>query len=138
MTSKPPRPTQAAGDPAPLTFFKTPREKAAADKAANVKTLMELGAYETQLHSSCDYVLKNFDLRQEARSEEMDALNSAKARAFVVNPRFPGISKVPQFFVNIFYIFSSSPTFQQCHRFSKYHKIFHNVLVIVPDLFFEM
>jgi len=52
---------------------------AAADKAANVKTLMELGAYETQLHTSCDYVLKNFDLRQAARAEEMDALNSAKA-----------------------------------------------------------
>jgi len=52
---------------------------AAADKAANVKTLMELGAYETQLHTSCDYVLKNFDLRQEARAEEMEALNSAKA-----------------------------------------------------------
>jgi hypothetical protein len=52
---------------------------AAADKQATVKTLMELGAYETQLHTSCDYVLKNFDLRQAARSEEMEAMNSAKA-----------------------------------------------------------
>jgi hypothetical protein len=52
---------------------------ASADKAATVQALMELGKYETELHSSCDYVLKNFDLRQEARAEEMDALNSAKA-----------------------------------------------------------
>jgi len=52
---------------------------ASEDKAANIKKLMDLGKYETELHSSCDYVLKNFDLRQEARAEEMDALNSAKA-----------------------------------------------------------
>jgi predicted RNase H-like nuclease (RuvC/YqgF family) len=52
---------------------------ASADKAATVEKLMDLGKYETELHSSCDYVLKNFDLRQEARKEEMDALNSAKA-----------------------------------------------------------
>lgn len=31
------------------------------------------------LHKSCDYLLKNFDLRQSARSDEMDALNQAKS-----------------------------------------------------------
>jgi chromosome segregation ATPase len=30
------------------------------------------------LHKSCDFLLKNFDLRQEARAAEMDALNEAK------------------------------------------------------------
>jgi len=30
------------------------------------------------LHKSCDYLLKNFDLRQEARAAEIDALNEAK------------------------------------------------------------
>jgi hypothetical protein len=30
------------------------------------------------LHKSCDYLLKNFDLRQQARAAEIDALNEAK------------------------------------------------------------
>ena len=40
---------------------------------------MDLGKYESQLHTSCDYVLKNFEMRQTARQEEMDALGQAKA-----------------------------------------------------------
>jgi hypothetical protein len=31
------------------------------------------------LHASCDFVLDNFNLRQEARAAEMDALENAKA-----------------------------------------------------------
>jgi len=31
------------------------------------------------LHKSCDYLLKNFELRQSARSDEIDALNQAKS-----------------------------------------------------------
>jgi len=31
------------------------------------------------LHKSCDYTLKNFDVRQEARDQEVDALRKAKA-----------------------------------------------------------
>jgi len=31
------------------------------------------------LHGSCDFVLKNFDVRQEARAEEIEALKQAKA-----------------------------------------------------------
>merc|ERR1719240_2297432 len=30
------------------------------------------------LHQSCDYILKNFDARQEARASEMDALKKAE------------------------------------------------------------
>merc|ERR1719345_398776 len=30
------------------------------------------------LHKSCDYTMKNFDARQKARADEMDALNEAK------------------------------------------------------------
>merc|ERR1719158_1913824 len=39
------------------------------------------GLYETltDLHSSCDYLLKNFFVRQDARAKEIDALNEAKA-----------------------------------------------------------
>merc|ERR1719265_317475 len=33
----------------------------------------------TDLHASCDYLLKNFFVRQEARQSEIDALNEAKA-----------------------------------------------------------
>merc|ERR1719443_680850 len=49
------------------------------DRTDATKKLMDLGKYEMQLHTSCDYVLKNFDLRQTARAEEMDALSQAKA-----------------------------------------------------------
>jgi len=38
-----------------------------------------LDAAVADLHKSCDYVLKNFDVRQQARSAEMDALAEAKA-----------------------------------------------------------
>merc|ERR1719329_581307 len=30
------------------------------------------------LHKSCDYLLQNFDLRQQSRAAEIDALNEAK------------------------------------------------------------
>jgi hypothetical protein len=52
---------------------------AAADKKATIADLEMLGSYEGQLHLSCDYVLQNFDVRQEARGQEVDALANAKA-----------------------------------------------------------
>lgn len=41
--------------------------------------LDKLGSYNLELHSSCDFVLKNFDIRQKARDEEIEALFEAKA-----------------------------------------------------------
>merc|ERR1719188_1058850 len=41
--------------------------------------LEKLSDYNAQLHKSCDFVLKNFDLRQTARDEEVEALKQAKA-----------------------------------------------------------
>jgi hypothetical protein len=41
--------------------------------------LANLASYKDSLHASCDFVLKNFDLRQKARSDEMAALEDAKA-----------------------------------------------------------
>jgi len=41
--------------------------------------LEQLSNYNAQLHSSCDFVIKNFDLRQTAREEEVEALRQAKA-----------------------------------------------------------
>jgi len=41
--------------------------------------LLNTREYISQLHSSCDFLLKNFDLRKEARASEVDALKNAKA-----------------------------------------------------------
>merc|ERR1719482_2632429 len=41
--------------------------------------MMALGEYIASLHGSCDFLLKNFDLRREARSGEIDAMQKAKA-----------------------------------------------------------
>jgi len=37
-----------------------------------------LSAYEADLHGQCDFVLKNFDIRQKARLQEMEAIQAAK------------------------------------------------------------
>lgn len=41
--------------------------------------IVDLEKFATQLHASCDFVIENFELRQEARAQEMDALENAKA-----------------------------------------------------------
>jgi len=49
------------------------------DKASVTLELEQLGNVKAELHQSCDYVLKNFEIRQTARSEEIEALSQAKA-----------------------------------------------------------
>jgi chromosome segregation ATPase len=44
-----------------------------------VAELEALAKDEGDLHASCDYVLKNFEARQEARDQEVEALRQAKA-----------------------------------------------------------
>merc|ERR1719161_1677128 len=44
-----------------------------------VATLEELASENTALHADCDYTLKNFDLRQGARSAEIEALKQTLA-----------------------------------------------------------
>merc|ERR1719399_1378536 len=46
----------------------------AADKDAANDQAKGLSDAAAQLHSSCDFVMQNFDVRQEARSQEMDGL----------------------------------------------------------------
>merc|ERR1719171_2081878 len=41
--------------------------------------LEQLSNFNGELHTSCDFVLKNFEIRQTARSEEIEALKQAKA-----------------------------------------------------------
>merc|ERR1712194_27165 len=49
------------------------------EKEGVVLELEQLSNYNAELHQSCDFVLKNFDLRQTARDEEVEALRQAKA-----------------------------------------------------------
>lgn len=48
-------------------------------KEAVLLELEQLSNYNAELHQSCDFVMKNFDLRQTARDEEVEALRQAKA-----------------------------------------------------------
>jgi len=48
-------------------------------KEAVMLELEQLSNYNAELHQSCDFVVKNFDLRQTARDEEVEALRQAKA-----------------------------------------------------------
>jgi len=41
--------------------------------------LLTLGEYNQELHKKCDFLVKNFDLRQQSRVQEMEALAQAKA-----------------------------------------------------------
>jgi hypothetical protein len=49
------------------------------NKDAVMLELEQLANYKAELHSSCDFVLKNFEIRQTARDEEIEALKQAKA-----------------------------------------------------------
>merc|ERR1719217_1404543 len=52
---------------------------AADDLKATITDLLTLGEYAQELHKKCDFLLKNFDLRQQSRTQEMEALAQAKA-----------------------------------------------------------
>merc|ERR1719270_366747 len=54
------------------------KQETEADIADAVAELEGLNKYNAELHADCDYVLKNFDVRQKARSEEIEALQQAK------------------------------------------------------------
>jgi len=49
------------------------------DKDATLLELEQLGNYKAELHGSCDFIVKNFEIRQQARDEEVEALKQAKA-----------------------------------------------------------
>merc|ERR1719265_643802 len=48
-------------------------------KMSEFKELTATKQYEGQLHSECDWLMQNFDLRKSMRGEEMDNLKQAKA-----------------------------------------------------------
>jgi len=51
---------------------------AESDLSDTMKELEGLNKYNSELHAECNYLLKNFDLRQSTRSNEIEALQQAK------------------------------------------------------------
>merc|ERR1719262_1834341 len=49
------------------------------EKEAVMLELEQLSNYNAELHESCDFVMDNFDIRQTARDQEVEALRQAKA-----------------------------------------------------------
>jgi len=48
------------------------------DRTDAIAELEDLGKYNADMHAECDYVLKNFGIRQKARADEVEALQQAK------------------------------------------------------------
>lgn len=53
--------------------------EAKGDLESAIGELESLAEYDADLHGECDFVLKNFDIRQKARLQEMEAIQAAKA-----------------------------------------------------------
>jgi len=53
--------------------------QATQDKEAALLELEQLSNYNGELHQSCDFIMKNFEIRQTARDEEIEALKQAKS-----------------------------------------------------------
>merc|ERR1719152_313863 len=49
------------------------------DLKATEMDLLKLAEYKMNLHSTCEFVVKYFDIRQQKRAEEIEALQQAKA-----------------------------------------------------------
>ena len=49
------------------------------DTDATLLELEQLSNYNAELHESCDFIVQNFEIRQTARDEGIDALKQAKA-----------------------------------------------------------
>merc|ERR1719171_2907314 len=48
------------------------------NKAMTLKQMDDLNAYNMEVHGSCDFILQNFKLREEARTSEIEGLKNAK------------------------------------------------------------
>jgi archaellum component FlaC len=59
--------------------LKSDLEQAGEDKDAAGSELMATESYISQLHAECDWLIKYFDMRKEARDGEIESLNNAKA-----------------------------------------------------------
>jgi len=48
------------------------------DLKKTIEEILALGDYAQQMHGECDFLMKNYEARATARTEEVDALNQAK------------------------------------------------------------
>jgi len=62
-----------------VTAARSERESSIADRASTMTELENLANYRAQLHGDCDFLVKNFDIRREARAQEVEAIGQAKA-----------------------------------------------------------
>jgi len=62
-----------------ISSAKSDKENAEMEKESAEHQLQSLGDYAADLHEQCDFVLKNFDIRQAARLKEIEAIQEAKA-----------------------------------------------------------
>merc|ERR1719335_1494618 len=53
--------------------------EASADRDNTIQELLLLGEHNVALHQDCDFLIKNFEVRQSARTEEIESLFNAKA-----------------------------------------------------------
>lgn len=58
---------------------KAEKESTESDHAFTLSELEKLEKYRADLHGECDFLLKNYDLRQKARTQEREAIAEAKA-----------------------------------------------------------
>jgi len=54
-------------------------EQANADLNSTDEEIASLGQFKADLHQQCDFVMKNFNIRQQARLQEIEAIQRAKA-----------------------------------------------------------
>jgi len=62
-----------------ISSDKEDQEQAKADHDFTLSEIERLSAYRASLHQECDFLLKNFELRQDARQQEREAIAQAKA-----------------------------------------------------------
>mmetsp|Transcript_117870 Transcript_117870/g.340720 ORF Transcript_117870/g.340720 Transcript_117870/m.340720 type:complete len:786 (+) Transcript_117870:92-2449(+) len=58
---------------------KTDAAQAGSDHESTVDELEALNQFKADLHNQCDFVMKNFGVRQRARQQEIEAIQNAKA-----------------------------------------------------------
>merc|ERR1740121_2843499 len=59
--------------------MKSALEETVAEKKSTTKELMATTRYIQELHAECDWLLEYFDVRKQARADEIDSLGKAKA-----------------------------------------------------------
>jgi len=62
-----------------LAQAKSQKEYEESSETSTTGTLEDLLDYKADLHEQCDFILKNFDIRQKARLQEIEAIQKAKA-----------------------------------------------------------